>query len=260
MSTDMGTEMVTETEVDDLRIDDPRVDELRVEGLEVVEAPRTGGRHRAKARKEPKAVKDPKPPREAEAKVGETLEAPAKVSLEKRSDSPVARGAVKRVIALVTVTVLAIAAAVAAFALHQRTAHVSALKAVNKAGAEALAQAKHDVQDILSYDYTHLQDDINNATAETTGQLRSDYTQTAKKVLASAPSIKAVSKAVVSDKSASIVHADRNRVTVLLFVDQETIKTLKGQKSPTTRIDPIRVRMTMTKVNGRWLASDLQPV
>jgi hypothetical protein len=47
---------------------------------------------------------------------------------------------------------------------------------------------------------------------------------------------------------------------VLLYVDQESVKQLAGSKSPTTRIDPLRVQMTMTKVKGRWMASDLAPV
>ena len=44
---------------------------------------------------------------------------------------------------------------------------------------------------------------------------------------------------------------------VLLFVDQASVRKTPGAKTPTTRIDQSRVRVTMTLVNGRWLVSDL---
>ena len=45
----------------------------------------------------------------------------------------------------------------------------------------------------------------------------------------------------------------------MLYVDTDTVRLLTGQKSPSTRIDPYRVQVTMSKVNGHWLVSDLQP-
>jgi hypothetical protein len=42
-----------------------------------------------------------------------------------------------------------------------------------------------------------------------------------------------------------------------VFVDQASVKQLPGQRTPTTRIDQSRVRMTMTKVDGRWKVSQL---
>ena len=40
-------------------------------------------------------------------------------------------------------------------------------------------------------------------------------------------------------------------------VDQATVKQVPGEKTPTTRIDQSRVRVTMTKVDGKWLVSEL---
>ncbi|MDQ1697704.1 MAG: hypothetical protein QOJ03_3057, partial [Frankiaceae bacterium] len=48
-----------------------------------------------------------------------------------------------------------------------------------------------------------------------------------------------------------------DEVVVLLFVDQASVKQVAGEKTPTTRIDQSRVRMTMTKVGGDWLVSQL---
>lgn len=41
---------------------------------------------------------------------------------------------------------------------------------------------------------------------------------------------------------------------VLLFVDQSVSNTI----SPQPRIDKSRIRMTMEKVSGRWLASKVE--
>ena len=103
-----------------------------------------------------------------------------------------------------------------------------------------------------------LSSDIKGAKALATGQFLSDYTSTAQKVLASAPSVKAIVTATVSDQS--VVEAQSDRVTLLLFVDQESVKQLSGQKTATTRIDPFRVQVTMSKVRGHWMVSDLEPI
>jgi Mce-associated membrane protein len=173
----------------------------------------------------------------------------------RRERAPRKHGLLLRACALALALAVAVAAGIVAFLVHRSSDRTSDLKA---AGRSAVAAANADVEDILSYDYRQLQSDISSVKGELTGQLLSDYTASAQKVLASAPSIKAIVKATLS--ASSVVHATPDRVTVLAFVDQESVKQLKGAKTPTTRIDPIRVQLVMSKVNGRWLASDLQPL
>ncbi len=146
----------------------------------------------------------------------------------------------------------------AAFLVHRCDAHARSLQAVESARTGAVAAAATDVPKILGYDYRHLSEDIKAAKAISTGQFLTDYTSTAQKVLASAPSIKAIVTATVSGQS--VVRAQRDRVTLLLFVDQESVKQLKGQKTATTRIDPFRMQLTMSMVRGRWMVSDLEPI
>ena len=47
--------------------------------------------------------------------------------------------------------------------------------------------------------------------------------------------------------------ASRDRVEVLLFVDQTTVRT--GLEQP--RVEQNRVRLTLDDVDGRWLVSGL---
>jgi Mce-associated membrane protein len=206
------------------------------------------GRHRAatptKAAKPPRA---PKAPKRFE---------PPKVSLTKQPRRR--RHPLLRLIALVLLVAVTIGAAVTAFLIHRSSAHTRTLQAVESAREGAVAAAAQGIPKILGYDYRQLPADIKGAKALATGQFLSDYTTTAQKVLASAPSVKAIVTATVGAQS--IVQAQSDRVTLLLFVDQESVKQLKGEKTATTRIDPSRVQLTMSKVHGRWLVSDLEPL
>jgi Mce-associated membrane protein len=81
------------------------------------------------------------------------------------------------------------------------------------------------------------------------------YDETASELLPQSKQVKAIVQATVG--SAAVMSADRDRVVVLLFVDQATVKQTPGAKTPETRIDQSRVRMTMSHVRGHWLVSEL---
>jgi Mce-associated membrane protein len=247
----------------------------------VAEVTPVSGRHRAAGKppaKAPKAARPPKAPKtpkrakaaksrkpakpvDPEVTAGQVEPAPAPEVTAKQAPPRRRFGALRRglrfmalpVVALVTVGAFAgaIILAVTNHAPHQ----TRPLNANTKA---ALAAANHDVKDILSYDYRQLDSNINTAKSEITGQLLTDYTASAKKVLGGAVSAKAIVTATVSGQS--VVQAQPDRVTLLLYVDQESVKQLAGSKTPTTRIDPARVQMTMTKIKGKWMASDLTPL
>jgi Mce-associated membrane protein len=206
----------------------------------ITKAPETG-RHRAE--KPAKAAKAPKP-----AKPAQPTPPPGR-----RAQRPLLR-----LVVLATLVVVTIASAVVAFFMHRSTSDTRALRSVESARQDAVAAAMQDVPKILGYDYRHLSSDISGAKALSTGQFLSDYSSTAQKVLASAPSVKGIVTATVADQA--VIKAQPDRVTLLLFVDHESVKQLKGQKTPTTRIDPFRVQVTMSKVHGRWLVSDLEGI
>lgn len=194
-------------------------------------------------------------------KAGKPVKAdkPVKAAGPDKADKPAkANRPVLRIVTLLVLVALTIGSAAVAFALQRSNSHTRSLQSVETARKQSVAAAAQDVPKILGYDYRQLPADIKAAKALATGQFLSDYTATAQKVLASAPSVKAIVTASVADQS--VVQAQSDRVTLLLFVDQESVKQLTGQKTATTRIDPFRVQLTMSKVRGRWLVSDLEPI
>jgi Mce-associated membrane protein len=128
----------------------------------------------------------------------------------------------------------------------------SLLSATNQA---AVAAAKSEVHSILSYDYRSISTDIARAKLDTTGVFAHQYASTASQLLSEAQQVKAIVQATVG--SSGVVSSAPNQVVVLLFVDQASVRQTSGKTTPTTRIDQSRVRVTMSRVNGKWLVSDL---
>ena len=124
------------------------------------------------------------------------------------------------------------------------------LQAMEDARGPALNAARSHAEDLLSYDYRTIQDDVDRAADGATGSFRAEYVKTFKTVLfEQAKAQQTVVKAQV--RSASVVDAQPDRVVVLLFVNQATTK--KDAKD--TKIDQPRVQMTLNKVDGKWLVS-----
>jgi Mce-associated membrane protein len=151
---------------------------------------------------------------------------------------------------------LCVPAIAAAVVFWLRTPSVQAPASLLSPDAQsALITAKTDAHAILSYDYRSISRDIATAKADTTGVFARQYAGTAAQLLSQAKQVKAIVQATIG--SAGVVSSDRSDVVVLLFVDQASVRQTPGQKTPTTRIDQSRVRMTMTKVDGKWLVSAL---
>jgi Mce-associated membrane protein len=121
---------------------------------------------------------------------------------------------------------------------------------VEQARTEATAAAEATAVDLLSYDYRHLDRDFARARAGLTGGFVDDYAKTTQTVVRpTATEVMAVVKADVA--ASSVVRADQNRVVVLLFVNQTTTST----RLDAPKVDLNRVRLTMDRVDGRWLVS-----
>lgn len=119
----------------------------------------------------------------------------------------------------------------------------------------ATTAARSSAQQILSYDYRHIAADIGQAQADATGVFAQQYAGTAKRLLSEAKQERTIVHATIG--ASGVVSAASTTVVVLVFVDQATVRQPAGQRTPTTRIDQSRVRMTMTLVHGRWLVSQL---
>ena len=164
-----------------------------------------------------------------------------------REDSP-GRRRLRRGLLLLAYAVAI--ATVAGLGWHDRE-----VRAEEDARDEALTAAGESVEQILSYDYRSIEEDVDAAKELTTGALREQYDSTATSLLSQARQVRAIVQASVG--SAGILTADAERAVVLLFVDQATVKQVGAEAEPTTRIDQNRVRVTMSKVGGRWLVSEL---
>lgn len=152
---------------------------------------------------------------------------------------------------MVLLVLCVVAAAVLGGLLLQRQGR----EATESARTAAISAARAAASDILGYDYRSVEASIRRARASTTGAFRTEYDKTAKTLLPQSKQLKAIVQATVG--SAAAIDTRRDRVVVLLFVDQATVKQVPGEKTPTTRIDQSRVRLTMTRVDGRWLVSEL---
>ncbi|MYS89539.1 MULTISPECIES: hypothetical protein [Streptomyces] len=126
------------------------------------------------------------------------------------------------------------------------------------ARTEALAAAREAAPVVLSYDYRRLDKDFSQARAHLTGDFRDEYGKTTKTVVApTAEKYHGVVRATVAapgsggTPAASVVSASRDKVVVLLFVNQVTRSTQVSG----SRVDQNRVRMTMERTGDGWKVS-----
>ncbi|HET7385637.1 MAG TPA: J domain-containing protein [Nocardioidaceae bacterium] len=124
---------------------------------------------------------------------------------------------------------------------------------VDEATSTAPAVAERAATTILSYDYKSLGTDEKAAQNYMTGSYARKYTHTFDKLVRPhAPELKAH---VVADvKASGVIHADPDRVAVLLFVNQVTTSTANGGK-PQTALN--RVELKMKHTGGRWLVDGI---
>jgi Mce-associated membrane protein len=124
-------------------------------------------------------------------------------------------------------------------------------RSVEQARREALQVAQSTAVAVLSYDHRRLAQDIAEAEELSTGQFLEQYRAATSGLVDQAEAGQVVVTASV--QAASVQTAEGDRVEVLLFVDQTTRRL--GLEEP--RTDQNRVRLTLERVNGRWLLSGL---
>lgn len=146
--------------------------------------------------------------------------------------------------------VLGLGAAV--FLLCQRLEQASVVDAARQSAIDA---ARTRLPQLLSYDFHTLDRDLAGARSGTTGTFRDQFAELTTKVVApAAQQQQIVTKTTVA--GASVVSAEKDRVVLLVFLDQVT----QTKADPSSRIDGARVRATLQRQDGQWLVSELTPV
>ena len=120
--------------------------------------------------------------------------------------------------------------------------------------AEALAETKTRLPDLLGYSYETLDADLARANQNTTGKFRDDYAKVLNDVVAPTASAQKT-RTQVEVNDAAVVSATVHKVVVLAFLTQTTTA---GGGTPT--ISGSRVEVSLEEVGSRWLIAGLMPL
>lgn len=156
-----------------------------------------------------------------------------------------------RVITLVLLIVLTLAASGAAtvLVLAERRA-----EAITDARFDAVTAARQRVARILTYSADTIDADIDRARQDTAGAFAQYYLPFARQSIAPAVRKEGTSSVAVVSRAAA-VSATEDTVVVVVFIDQQT----SSKAQPRPRSTSSTARVTMTKVAGQWLISELTP-
>jgi Mce-associated membrane protein len=119
---------------------------------------------------------------------------------------------------------------------------------------EAVAAAKDATIALLSYQPDSAEKDLDAARDRLTGTFKESYTQLIHDVVIPGAKEKHISS-VASVPAAAAVSATRNHAVAVLFVNQTTVV---GTDAPTDSQSSVRV--TLDKIDGRWLVSGFEPI
>jgi Mce-associated membrane protein len=122
------------------------------------------------------------------------------------------------------------------------------------ARAESVRVASEDAVALLSYKADSVDKDLGAARERLTGDFKDAYTTLTREVVIPGAKEKHIS-AVAKVNAGASVSATANHGVVLLFVNQ-TVTIGDGAPTDTQPV----VRVTLDKVNGRWLVSHFDPV
>ncbi|OBF16925.1 hypothetical protein [Mycobacterium sp. ACS4331] len=126
------------------------------------------------------------------------------------------------------------------------------LTSVASAGRQAQDAAVAYAQVLTSIDSNKVDENFNQVLDGATGEFKDMYSQSSVQLRQLLIDNKATAHGVVVDSA--VQSASRDKVVVLLFVDQAVSNT----NVPDPRIDRSRIKMTMEDVDGRWRASKVE--
>jgi Mce-associated membrane protein len=131
----------------------------------------------------------------------------------------------------------------------------SARRDAERAGNEAAQVARESIVAILTYRPDTAEKDLDTAARDRlTGQFLDDYTQLIKTVVVPDAKLKGIT-AAARVPAAAVMSATADHAVLLAYVDQ----ALAVGKEPPTQTNS-SVRVTMEKVDGRWLISGFDPI
>ncbi|MDT7625427.1 MAG: Mce-associated rane protein [Pseudonocardiales bacterium] len=122
------------------------------------------------------------------------------------------------------------------------------LEQARVAGLEA---AKSRTQELLSYTPTSLNADVVQARNGVSGNFAAQFDQLQTQLIE--PAVRAGLTTRATVVRASIMHAERDRLVALLFLDQ---RWSKAGTAP--QVTPSRLEVTVVRVAGQWLVADLR--
>jgi Mce-associated membrane protein len=122
------------------------------------------------------------------------------------------------------------------------------------ARTESVRAATDSTIAMLSYKHDTVEKDLGAAGDRLTGEFKDSYTSLIHDVVIPGAKEKQIS-ALANVPAAAAVSASENHAVVLVFVNQDT--TI-GEQPPTNTASSVRV--TLDKIDGRWLISQFQPV
>lgn len=117
------------------------------------------------------------------------------------------------------------------------------------AAAQALDAAKKYITTLTSVDTNAIDKNFADVLDGSTGEFKDMYTKSSAQLRQTLIDNKAAAHGSVID--AAVQSATDDKVDVVLFVDQ----SVSNGAAPAPQLDRSRVKMTMEKVDGRWLAS-----
>lgn len=124
----------------------------------------------------------------------------------------------------------------------------TARRGAEQAGNDAIQAARESIVAILSYRPDTVEKDLDAAARDRlTGPFLDDYTQLIKTVVIPDAKQRGIS-AAAQVSAAAMVSAEADRAVLLVYVDQAMAA---GNAEPTQSNSSVRV--TMEKVDGRWL-------
>jgi len=125
---------------------------------------------------------------------------------------------------------------------------------LTQARAESVLAAREDAVALLSYKADSVDKDLGAARERLTGEFKDAYTDLTRQVVIPGAKEKHIN-AVAKVNSAAPVSVTPDHAVTLLFVDQ-TVTIGDGAPTDTQPV----IRVTLDKVNGRWLVSHFDPV
>lgn len=120
------------------------------------------------------------------------------------------------------------------------------------AGIQALKVARNYVVKLTNIDSSTIDDRMGEILDGSTGEFKDMYGKSSKHLRQELADNHAAAHGTVVE--ATVKSATTNKVVVLMFIDQ----SVSNRNSPNSQLDRSRIKMTMEKVDGRWLASKVQ--